>query len=166
MANQYELDKAYMTVAEAHASLSKGERARVGACIVTPLGVILGGCNGLSSGGSNTLEYKEYMDSVECPVFEHYPRMDSRGFYRLVTKPEVIHAELNCTLKAAEQGVSVKDSTLYVTLSPCSVCSEMLLQIKIKRVVYRDTYRCTKGIDKLRKAGVECIQLNEKGVIQ
>lgn len=167
MANQSELDNTYMACAAAHAALSKAVRAKVGAALVTPSGVILGGCNGLSSGGGNTLEVKEYLQEgagswldVE-QILKDYPFTDLMGRYKLITKQEVIHAELNCILKAAEQGVSVKDSTLYVTMAPCLVCAEMLLQIKIKRVVFRDSYRCTKGVDKLKSKGVELVQIGK-----
>lgn len=130
MANQRELDRCYMLVAEAHAQLSRGVRAKVGACIVTRNGTVLAGCNGLASGGSNILEYT-----------------DEKG--ALVTKPETIHAELNCILKAAKEGVSVLDGTLYVTMICCLPCSEMVIAAGIKRVVYRDGYRCTKGLQNL-----------------
>ena len=65
---------------------------------------------------------------------------------------------MNCILKAAEQGVSIKDCVVYVTLSPCLPCSEMLKNIKVKRVVYRDKYRCEKGIRNLITGGVEVEQ--------
>lgn len=130
------LDIAYMECAKAHASLSKGIRGKVGAVIVTPSGVLLGGCNGLASGGDNSLEYKLEDGTLK-------------------TKPEVIHAELNCVLKAAEQGVSIKDSTIYTTLSPCLICAEMLVQLRIKRVVYLESYRCLRGVERLFVGGVQ-----------
>lgn len=131
MANQKELDKCYMEVAKAHAALSKGNRAKVGACLVTQNGVVLGGCNGLAPGGSNDLEYEEGPFNV------------------LVTKEEVIHAELSCILKAAREGVSVVGSTLYVTMSCCMRCSEMIAAAGVKRVVYKNEYRNPDGIDNL-----------------
>ena len=113
MATQQELDECYMSVAESHANLSKGVRAKVGACLVTKHSVILGGCNGLAPGGSNILESKEYMKSgaggwldVDW-IEEQYPYEDENGRYQLVTKEETIHAELNTLLKAAKEGVSV-----------------------------------------------------------
>lgn len=142
--NQHKLDLVGMLCAEAHATLSRGVRAKVGSAIVTPEGVILGGCNGLASGGDNDLETKVYLADEG----------DGVGRYALVTKPEVIHSELQCLIKAARCSVSIKDSTLYVTMMPCIVCAEMLVQVKIKRVIWRDEYRCTKGIDRLIKAGI------------
>ena len=131
MASQESLDLIYMQTALLHASLSKATRAKVGSCLVTTQGVCLTGYNGEYSGGSNICE-------------------DDSG----LTKPTVIHSELNCVLRAAKEGISVLDSTLYVTLSPCQSCASMLIQAGIKRVVYLEQYRCTKGLDLLRKAGI------------
>lgn len=136
MASQKELDSVYMEVARSHAKLSKAQRKKVGCALVTSNGVILGGCNGLAPGSSNELEYKE-------GVFEV-----------LVTKDEVIHAELNCILKAAKEGVSIVGSTLYTTLSCCKPCSEMIAAAGVSRVVYDEEYRDLSGIENLSKLNV------------
>ncbi len=141
MVNKESLDKCYMSVAFAHARLSKGVRAKVGAALVTNSGAILAGYNGLAPYGSNELEY-----------------ITEDG--QLVTKPEVIHSELNCILKAAKEGVSVLGSTIYITLSPCLVCSEMLIAAGVKRVVYYNEYRCTLGLDNLTKQGIIVDKIN------
>ena len=135
MASQSNLDKCYMTVAEAHAQLSKGKRAKVGACLATTNGTLIAGCNGLAPGSSNELEYVA----------------EDGG---LVTKGETIHAELSCILRAAREGVSVVGSTLYTTLSCCKPCSEMIAAAGVKRVVYRDTYRDTSGISNLQNLNI------------
>lgn len=149
-----------MSVADAHAKLSKAQRKKVGCALVTQNGVVLAGCNGLAPGGSNELEYKEYMragagDWLDAEyVLETWPLEDSIGRYKLVTKPQTIHAELSCILKAAKEGVSVVGSTLYVTLSPCIVCSEMIAASGVKRVVYKQEYRDCSGIGNLRVLGI------------
>lgn len=142
MASQKELDRCYMQVAEAHAGLSRGKRAKVGACLVTQNGVVLGGCNGLAPGGDNELEYEE----------------DGN----LVTKPEVLHAELSCLLKAAREGVSVVGSTLYVTMSCCKPCSEMVAAAGVRRVVYKNPYRLTHGVENLKKLNLLIEKFNEE----
>ena len=143
MASQKQLDTCYMPIAEAHAALSKGKRAKVGACLVTQNGVVLGGCNGLAPGGDNKLEQR-----------------DSHG--ALVTKEEVIHAELSCILKAAREGVSVVGSTLYVTMSCCMRCSEMIAAAGVKRVVYKNAYRLTNGVENLKKLNLLIEKFNEE----
>jgi len=140
MANQKELDGVYMQTALAHASLSKAIRAQVGAVLVTSHGVTLTGYNGTPRGLDNCCE------ELKPQPFPHEPA--------LVTKPEVIHAELNCIMKAAREGVSCIDSTVYVTLAPCVQCSAMMIQAGVKRLVYKTPYRDMSGLLLLKEAGV------------
>ena len=72
-----------------------------------------------------------------------------------VTKPYVLHAEANAITKVAKSGNSSENATLYVTASPCLECSKLIIQSGIKRVVYKDEYRLTDGVDLLRRAGIE-----------
>ena len=139
MADQKSLDETYMGTAMLHARLSKAIRAQVGAVLVTSQGVTLTGFNGTPAGLSNECE-TEYIDKD--------------WFVTRITKPEVIHAELNCILKAAREGVSCIGATMYVTLSPCVPCAAMMIQAGITRLVYKDTYRIQDGTDLLQRAGV------------
>ena len=72
----------------------------------------------------------------------------------MVTKPEVIHAENNAILKAAREGISCIDATMYVTLAPCVHCSAMMLQAGIKRLVFLDKYRDDSGIELLKESNI------------
>jgi dCMP deaminase len=128
------LDDVYMATAFLHATKSKAKRAQVGAVIVTKTGVIIPGYNGQPAGGSNECEDPE------------------TG----LTKASTIHAELNCVLKAAKEGISVQGATVYVTLSPCQACAAMLTQAGITKVLYMSRYRDTSGIEFLNNHGVEC----------
>lgn len=140
MADQKQLDETYMGTAMLHARLSKAKRAQVGAVLVTSQGVTLTGYNGTPTGLSNA-----------CEVFKTVH--DSGPVY--VTKPEVIHAELNCILKAAREGVSCIGATMYVTLSPCVPCAAMMIQAGVKRLVYKEMYRDQGGINLLRDADID-----------
>lgn len=156
MANQNKLDGTYMQVALVHAKLSKAIRAKVGACIVTKNGVILAGYNGTPSGWDNMCEHIVEIPK-DAPHYDH-----DYSTHELKTKPEVLHAELNCIMKAAREGVSVQGSTLYVTLQPCVQCSAMIAQAGIIRVVYGDVYRDTSGVDMLQANGI-IIEQFDKG---
>ena len=80
---------------------------------------------------------------------------------QLVTKPTVIHAELNAIAKiAAQGGEGLAGSTLYVTLSPCVECCKLLAQVGISRVVYRDQYRDLSGVDVLTSMNVNVEKFN------
>lgn len=139
MADQKQLDETYMGTAMLHARLSKAIRAQVGAVLVTSQGVTLTGYNGTPRGLSNLCE-DTHWDA-------------NHGDY-LVTKQEVIHAELNCILKAAREGVSCIGATMYVTLSPCVPCAAMMIQAGVKRLVYKEMYRDQGGTDLLQRAGI------------
>ena len=139
-------DSTYMQMAQSIALHSKAVRKKVGAILVTNHGIVLPGYNGTPSGMDNNCEEdKGYDELTQSQI--------------LVTKPEVIHAELNCILKAAKEGVSVVDSVVYVTLSPCVQCSAMMIQSGVNRIVFGEQYRDNSGILLLKTAGVAVEQL-------
>lgn len=47
---------------------------------------------------------------------------------------------------------------MYVTLSPCRVCSKAIVNAHIDEVVYAEEYRDTSGLDILKKAGISVRQ--------
>lgn len=126
----------YMQTAYGFASLSKAVRHKVGAVLVTKQGLVIPGVNGNVSGIDNNCEYVD------------------RETGELITKPTVLHAELNCLLKCAREGVSCLDATLFVNLSPCLSCAAMIAQAGIKQVYYAEQYRIPEGLDFLKSCGV------------
>ena len=152
MATQKELDKTYMDMAIAMSKLSKGVRAKVGAVAVTKNGVVITGVNGLPKELGNSLE--QIIDNTSW----HWNRVNQQV---LVSKSTVIHAENNILVKCAREGVSMLDSTIYTTLSCCEHCASMLASVGVKRVVYLDEYRCTKGIDVLKQCNIEVEKFDE-----
>jgi dCMP deaminase len=125
-------DDKYMQMAAVWATNSYCKRRQVGALLVKDRMIISDGYNGTPSGFENVCE-------------------DENG----VTKPYVLHAEANAISKVAKSGNSADGATLYVTASPCMECAKLIIQSGIRRVVYRDEYRLTDGIDLLRRAGIE-----------
>ena len=125
-------DDRYLEMAAIWAKNSYCKRRQVGALIVKDKMIISDGYNGTPSGFENVCE-------------------DENG----ATKPYVLHAEANAISKVAKSGNSSEGSTVYVTASPCIECSKLIIQAGIKRVVYRDEYRLTDGVDLLRRAGIE-----------
>ena len=124
-------DSRYIEMAEIWAKNSYCKRRQVGALLVKDNMIISDGYNGTPSGFENVCE--------------------ENG----VTKPYVLHAEANAISKVAKSGNNAEGSTLYVTASPCMECAKLIIQSGIRRVVYRDEYRLTDGIDLLRRAGIE-----------
>ena len=135
--NKY--DDKYMKMAAIWAENSYCKRRKVGALIVKDRMIISDGFNGTPSGFENVCE-------------------DENG----VTKPYVLHAEANAISKVAKSGNSAEGATLFITASPCMECSKLIIQAGIKRVVYRDEYRLTDGVDLLKRAGVEVEKIEEQ----
>ena len=125
-------DDKYMQMAAIWATNSYCKRRQVGALIVKDRMIISDGYNGTPSGFENICE-------------------DESG----ATKPYVLHAEANAISKVAKSANSADGATLYVTASPCVECAKLIIQSGIRRVVYRDEYRLTDGVDLLRRAGIE-----------
>lgn len=135
---QLKFDKAYLRMAVEWGKLSHCQRKKVGAIIVKDRMIISDGYNGTPSGFENCCEDKEGL-----------------------TKWYVLHAEANAILKVAGSTQSCKDSTLYITMSPCKECSKLIHQAGIKRVVYQNGYKDDSGLDFLQKAGVQIEQITE-----
>ncbi len=130
------LDKRYLRMASIWAENSYCTRRRVGALLVRDQMIISDGFNGTPAGFENVCE-------------------DTDG----TTKPYVLHAEANAITKVARSNNSSAGSTLYVTASPCMECAKLIIQAGIVRVVFRDIYRITDGLDILHRAGVETVHI-------
>jgi len=51
-----------------------------------------------------------------------------------------IHAEQNAIIQAATSGVNIQGATLYSTHHPCVLCTKMVINAGIKRIVVRKGY--------------------------
>ena len=69
------------------------------------------------------------------------------------------HAEENAIVQAAYHGISVKDGMLYCTISPCLMCTKMIINAGISEVVYEKEYHFNDQARALfAEAGVNCRQ--------
>jgi cytosine deaminase len=84
-----------------------------------------------------------------------------RGHNQLLQKGSVIlHGEMSCLESAGRlKGSDYLDCTLYTTLSPCPMCSGMLILYKIPRLVIGEgsTLQGPEGL--LEENGVEVVNL-------
>lgn len=135
------LDRRYLRMARIWAENSYCTRRQVGALIVKDKMIISDGYNGTPSGFENICE-------------------DTNG----LTKPYVLHAEANAITKIARSSNNSDGATLYVTDAPCIECSKLIIQAGIKRVIFARQYRLTDGLELLKRAGIELINipLNEE----
>jgi dCMP deaminase len=159
--------RAYMETAQTFSKLSYARRLQVGAVIVKNDSIISYGFNGTPEGWDNNCEDREYM-SVDAggwfspdEIDLMWPYEDEEGRYKLVTKPEVLHAESNAISKLAKSSNSGEDADLFITHSPCLDCAKLIYQSGIKRVYYRENYRNDQGIQFLMRSGVKVSQISD-----
>lgn len=124
-------DHTLMAIATAVSERSTCNRAHVGAVISRGSRVISTGYNGSPSG------------------MDHCPSPEEPGCTRTV------HAETNAIVFAARYGISTDGCTLYTTVSPCVECAKLIINAGIVRVVYKEPYRLTDGIELLKMTDVE-----------
>ncbi len=136
MDKQEILDSRYLRMAQIWAENSYCQRRQVGAILVKDKMIISDGYNGTPVGFENVCEDDN----------DH-------------TKPYVLHAEANAITKVAQSNNSSNGATLYVTSSPCIECAKLIIQAGIKRVVFNEIYRLTDGIELMKRAGIDCVQL-------
>lgn len=127
----------YFKVATDAADLSYARRLKVGAVIVKNDSILSYGYNGTPGGFDNNCEN----------IIED----------QLITKPEVIHAEMNAVAKAAKSGYSCDGASMFVTHSPCVECAKLISQSGFVRVYYKEAYRSANGLQLLNKKGIETI---------
>lgn len=124
----------YMEIAESTARLSSAKRLQVGAIAVKDNRIISVGYNGTPSGWDNTCE-----DIINGD---------------LVTKPYVIHAEMNCIAKLARSTESGENATMFITHAPCVECAKLIYQSGVSKVYYKNRYRSESGINFLNRTCV------------
>ena len=135
--------KAYMDVAKRFSKLSSAQRLQVGAIAVKDDRIISIGYNGMPSGWDNCCEDE---------VIEN-------GWPGLKTKPEVLHAEMNCLMKLAKSTESGEGAVMFITHTPCIDCAKGIYQAGIKEVYYDREYRDSAGVDFLEKSGIPALSI-------
>lgn len=157
--------QAYMRTAEIFAELSHAKRLHVGAIVVKDDRIISIGYNGMPAGWDNNCEFKDYPDKWgknEYVDFD-YPLQDDDGaYYRLKTRPEVLHAESNAISKLARSSESGDGATMFITHAPCMECSKLIYQSGIRRVYFGSAYRDDAGVQFLKSCGIAVEQM-ERG---
>ncbi len=123
---------------------------RVGAVVVRDKRILTTGYNGAPSGVSSCVERGECLR-----VKQGIPSG---------TRQEVcyaVHAEQNAIVQAAKLGLSLEGATLYCTHQPCSICSRLIINSGIKRVVYDLGYPDDFSLELFEKAGVEIVRFSD-----
>lgn len=140
-------DEYFMDIAHVVSKRGNCSRRKVAAVIVSDRRIISTGYNGTPRGIENCYE-------GGCPrCASDAPSGSELG--------ECIcaHAEENAIVQAAFHGISVRDGSLYCTLSPCLMCTKMIINAGIIEVVYETEYHFSEQARGLFKSsGITCRQ--------
>ena len=100
-------------------------------------------------------------------VIVHKDRILGKGHNKRVQKGSaILHGEMDALENAGRQPASVyKESVIYTTLSPCSMCTGAILLYGIPKVVIGENSTFTGSEDLLKKNGIEVIVLNDQDCI-
>ena len=72
-----------------------------------------------------------------------------------------MHAEQNAIIQAASHGATLKGATLYCGFYPCIICTKMIINAGISRVVYETRYPNELGEQMFKEAGVRVDRLQD-----
>jgi dCMP deaminase len=135
------IDEYFMEIATVVAKRSTCLRNHVGALFVKNKRILSTGYNGAPSG-------LEHCDVVGC----------AREGVASGTRHELcraVHAEQNAIIQAALHGISIEGATLYCTHQPCILCAKMMINARVARVVYRESYPDGTALEFLSQAGID-----------
>jgi dCMP deaminase len=141
-------DDYFMKIAEVVALRSTCIKRNVGAVLVKDNHILSTGYNGAPSGLSH------------CT-----PDTCVRKNLKSGEKPELcrgVHAEINCIIQAALHGTTIEgDTSLYTTTFPCMSCLKLIINAKIKRLVYKEGYNMENIVkaDLVKNSNLEIIKL-------
>ncbi len=139
-------DEYFLKIALDVAERSTCGRRQVGAVLVRDKRILATGYNGAPRGVPHCAEVGCLRESLGVPSGERHELC--RG----------VHAEMNALLQCALHGVAAAGAVLYSTATPCSLCSKMLINAGVGRVVYLGEYPDDLGRDLLAQAGVELVR--------
>jgi len=124
-------------------------RRQVGAVLVKEKNILSTGYNGAPRGLAHCLDVGCLREQQNVPSGEKHELC--RG----------LHAEQNAIIQAAYHGVSIRDATLYCTTLPCVICTKMLINAGIRKIVYREGYADRLSLSMLDEAGIDMKQIDQ-----
>ncbi len=141
--NRLSWDEYFMTITKTVAKRSTCLRRHVGAILVKDKRILATGYNGAPSGLKHCEEVGCLRQNAGIPSGERHELC--RG----------LHAEQNAIIQAAYHGISIAGATLYCTNKPCIICTKMLINAGIKKIVYEQGYQDDLADSMLAEAGIE-----------
>jgi len=164
---------------------SKCKKLQVGSLIVKDRHIISSGVNGSLKSYDNNCE-EEFIKCPKCDkliktklfktnetLFDmlsytcncgcklSYEKSEFNNRTILKTKSHIVHAEINALLSAAKNGISVDNSSMYVSHLPCINCAKSIITAGINEVYFSEMYGKSDSIDLFKNNNVKIKQLED-----
>ena len=137
----------FMSIAKLVGTRSTCLRRAVGAVLVKDKRILATGYNGAPTGIRHCIEVGCLRETLGVKPGEKHELC--RG----------LHAEQNVIIQAAYYGVMTQGTTLYSTHKPCIICSKMLINAGVKKVLFLDGYPDALADEMLAEANIELERL-------
>jgi dCMP deaminase len=139
----------FMEIAHLVAKRSTCLRRQVGAVMVKGKNILATGYNGTPSGITHCEQVGCLRRQLNVPSGERHELC--RG----------LHAEQNAIIQAAKHGSNISGATLYCTNSPCVICSKMLINAGIRRIIFQEGYPDLLSMEMLEESGIEVTEFSQ-----
>lgn len=144
-------DEYFMGMAKLTAQRSTCLRRQVGAVIVKDRHIIATGYNGAPRGLAHCGQLGGCLrEQLKVPSGQRHELC------------RALHAEQNAIIQAATLGQSIEGASIYITHQPCSICSKMIINAGITRIVVDQGYPDELATDMLEEAGIKVVKLKSK----
>ena len=140
----------FMDITRMVAKRSTCLRRHVGAILVKNKRILATGYNGAPSGLKHCEEVGCIRQDSSIPSGQRHELC--RG----------LHAEQNAIIQAAYYGTPIAGSTLYCTNKPCVICSKMLINAGINKIIYEEGYDDLLAAQMLSEAGIEVVRFYDE----
>lgn len=141
-------DEYFMGMAKLTAQRSTCLRRKVGAVIVKDKHIIATGYNGAPRGLSHCAALGGCLrEQLKVPSGQRHELC------------RALHAEQNAIIQAATLGQSIEGANIYITHQPCSICSKMIINAGISRIVVNEGYPDELATNLLEEAGIKVVKL-------
>ena len=143
-------DDYFMEMTKLTATRSSCLRRHVGAVLVKDTRVIATGYNGAPAGVTHCEVTGCLRQKLNVPSGERHELCGG------------LHAEQNAIIQAALYGVSTEGATLYCTTKPCSICTKMIINAKITKIVYEEYYEDSLADELLKDTDIRILQYKKE----
>ncbi|MDR0876265.1 MAG: cytidine/deoxycytidylate deaminase family protein [Clostridiales Family XIII bacterium] len=143
-------DEYFMGIARLTSERSTCLRRKVGAVIVQDKRIVATGYNGAPRGIPHCAERGGCLrEELGVPSGERHELC------------RALHAEQNAIIQAATSGNSIEGGTIYITHQPCIICSKMIINAGIQKIIVDQTYPDEYAIEILREAGLKIVTMEK-----